>query len=146
MWNWLGLTLQPVHDNTEKSPKQFKPRDRRGVVCNTLGDQRSRADRILAAVTALGVKLSSVQEQLLISIMHNAVIDSFAGSGKSLLQEIMMYMTVHSEFPPLVFFASESNFMVRDMYQRCSWLPKERKLLLSTEDVGSHVEDHRFKR
>ena len=42
-------------------------------------------------------------------------------SDKTLRQETMMYMTILSNMSPFVSFSAESNFMIKDLIDCCSW-------------------------
>ena len=139
---WLGLKLKSSPEAPDGCLQQFKQRDPRAVMSIIFGDAAERRLRINTAIQALQVTPSEMQMRLIEKVVCNSIIDSFAGSGKTLTVEIMMHMCAHAAGSPLMLFSSETNMMVKEMYERFSWMPAKQRLLLATEDVGTHLEDH----
>ena len=139
---WFNLELRP-HLHAGQCSKHYKPRDASHVIGGILGAPSSRVEKVRAAARAINVEeLSPEQWEVAFALQRPGVVDAVAGSGKSALQQIIMHMAVNSHSPPLLFYVSEANFMVHEMYDSCTWLPAERKLLLASEEIGGRIQNH----
>ena len=141
--DWLGL-IRPWAHGAPPS-KHFKANDASSALQLAFGNWDTRVTNCKEFARIFNIRsYTRGQWDILINrVTRNTVIDNVAGAGKTMLLKTFAYMMLNSPARPLVFLTSESTAMVHELYNSVmKFAEPTQVLLLTTEVIGNHWEDH----